>query len=111
MRRVLGDCMKRRIFFSLLAGLLVISFIGTSLIADDNNSRDQNDAGSSQGSEIDPDLNQQLITYLENLDETELDPDWFNKTGLGKIYRCGRISDLWKARRRIIWLYWNDVRK
>ena len=67
--------MKRRIISSLLAGLLVISFAGTSLIADDNNSRDQSDAGSSQGSEIDPDLNQQLITYLENLDETELDPD------------------------------------
>ena len=67
--------MNRRIITSLLAGLLVVSVIGSSLVADGNNSGDQNRPGSTQGNEIDPDLNQKLLQYLEDLDETELDPD------------------------------------
>ena len=48
--------MNRRIITSLLAGLLVVSVIGSSLVADGNNSGDQNRPGSTQGNEIDPDL-------------------------------------------------------
>ncbi|MBR5938165.1 MAG: C40 family peptidase [Clostridiales bacterium] len=67
--------MNRRIITSLLAGLLVVSVIGSSLVADGNNSGDQNRPGSTQGNEIDPDLNQKLLQFLEDFDETELDPD------------------------------------
>ena len=59
----------------MIAVVLTVSIFSVYVIADGNNENDQNDRGQNEETQIDEDLNRQILEYLENLDEDELDPN------------------------------------
>ena len=67
--------MKNRRILSLIAVVLTVSIFSGYVIADGNNENNQNDRGQNEETQIDEDLNRQILEYLENLDEDELDPN------------------------------------
>ena len=67
--------MKNNRMLSMIAVVLTVSIFSVYVIADGNNENDQNDRGQNEETQIDEDLNRQILEYLENLDESELDPN------------------------------------
>ena len=90
--------MKKRRLLAVLAVLVSVSVVSTSIIADEESECEPIDSGSSSQTQIDEDLNQRILRYLEDLDEEDIDPDTNVDTSEHlsdeEILRAGYLEEL-----------------
>ena len=67
--------MKNRRILSLIAVVLTMSILSSYVFADGDDENDRKNDDPIEETQIDEDLNRQILEYLENLDESELDPN------------------------------------
>jgi cell wall-associated NlpC family hydrolase len=67
--------MKNYRILSLIAVVLTMSILSSYVFADGGDENDRKNDGPIEETQIDEDLNRQILEYLENLDESELDPN------------------------------------
>ncbi len=67
--------MKNRRILSLIAVVLTMSILSSYVFADGGDENDRKNDDPIEETQIDEDLNRQILEYLENLDESELDPN------------------------------------
>jgi len=89
---------KKRRLLAVLAVLVSVSVVSTSIIADEKSECEPIDGGSSSQTQIDEDLNQSILRYLEDLDEEDIDPDTNVDTSEHlsdeEILRAGYLEEL-----------------
>ena len=67
--------MKNCRILSLIAVVLTMSILSSYVFADGGDENDRKNDDPIEETQIDEDLNRQILEYLENLDESELDPN------------------------------------